>query len=172
MQSTTLPNLTAEANLFWSASRKRTEPFSVWLLCAAVSHSPGLCAEHAGRVSCLRLRFPRKAQDLGQASQWSGRVRHQSGLGSERFSSFKCVCQASVLRFFSYFFFFIFLIFPWGRGRKRAVVGMRCAALLVALCFVTWDNVCLIWEARPGHIPDVPSGSAALEGLQPGQWWH
>lgn len=123
----------------------------------------------AGRVCCLTLGLRRRAQALGQASRSPGRVRHQFGLGNERFPSLKCVCQASFFVFFPFFFLFCFVclfhIFSWGRGRNRVVRVKTDAALLVGLWFVTWTNVRLIRETRPGYTPDVPSWSAVLEGL-------
>ena len=121
-----------------------------------VSRTPQPRVEHAGRVSCLGLRAWRRAQGLGQASRCPGRARHQSGRGSECFSSFKCARQASGVFFFCFLFFFS--VFPWSRVGQRVVGTKRDAPLLVALCFVTWADISLIWEARLGHIEACPHG--------------
>lgn len=66
--------------------------------------------------------------------------------------------------FFFLLFSFLFLFSHRVEVERGGGGGKRDAALLVALWFVTWANVCLLWEVRPGHIPEVPSWSAALEG--------
>jgi len=60
--------------------------------------------------------------------------------------------------FFSSVFFFFFSVFPWSRVGQRVVGTKRDAPLLVALCFVTWADISLIWEARLGHIEACPHG--------------
>lgn len=69
-------------------------------------------------------------------------------------------------RFFGYLFLYYYCILFSPVVEVESGGRKQDAALLVALWFVTWASICLIWEARPGHIPGV---LPRLEGLKPGQ---